>query len=132
MSKKQGARLLAGLSKLVEDQKRPNVDTSPPKDPKKIRICLDVTALKNAGKTETAAEYFEKVLRNSSQQDRFFEFGNTNQEMVANFRGQTTFSIIPGENIQINVEMQTIVVSCRNLIVERTYYCSLQHLLQRK
>ena len=72
MSKKHGARLLAGLSKLVEDQKRSNEEGSPPKEPKKIRICLDLTALAN--KTETAGEYFEKVLKSSSLQDRYMEF----------------------------------------------------------
>ena len=72
MSKKQGARLLAGLSKLVEDQKRPNEEKSPPRNPKKIRICLDLTS--PTAKKETAAEYFDKVLGASSLQDRFFEF----------------------------------------------------------
>ena len=66
MSKKHGARLLAGLSKLVEDQKRSNEEGSPPKEPKNL------TALAN--KTETAGEYFEKVLKSSSLQDRYMEF----------------------------------------------------------
>ena len=103
MSKKQGARLLAGLSKLVEDQKRPNEEKSPPRNPKKIRICLDLTS--PTAKKETAAEYFDKVLGASSLQDRFFEFQKFKKKTASSFfpLSNLTLSSLSRRNLRLNL-----------------------------
>ena len=70
MSKKQGADLLARLTKAVNDKKRTVEENSPPETTKKIQITLDLTA-----KPETAGDYLNKRLNSSSSQDRYYENG---------------------------------------------------------
>ena len=69
MSKKQGADLLARLTKAVNDKKRTVEENSPPETTKKIKITLDLTA-----KPETAGDYLNKRLNSSSSQDRYYEY----------------------------------------------------------
>ena len=69
MSKKLGAQFLARLEAAKEGKRTAMEDKSPPKNPKKIKICLDLTA-----KPETAEDNLNKVLGASSKQDRLFEF----------------------------------------------------------
>ena len=62
MSKKLGAQFLARMEAAKAGKR-----TAPeePKNPKKIKICLDLTA-----EPETAESYLNKVLGSSSKQDR--------------------------------------------------------------
>ena len=69
MSKKLGAQFLARMEAAKEGKRTAVEDKSPPKNPKKIKICIDLTA-----KPETAEDYLNKVLGTSSKQDRLFEF----------------------------------------------------------
>ena len=69
MSKKLGAQFLARLEAAKEGKRTAVEDKSPSKNPKKIKICIDLGA-----KPETAKDHLNKVLRSSSKQDRLFEF----------------------------------------------------------
>ena len=57
MSKKLGAQFLARMEAAKEGKRTAVEDKSPPKNPKKIKICIDLTA-----KPETAEDYLNKDL----------------------------------------------------------------------
>ena len=69
MSRKLGAKLLEKLSETARKEAKRD-EQSEPVPRKKIKICLDLTAIPR----ETPEEILKNVLKSSSQQDKNFEY----------------------------------------------------------
>ena len=71
MSRKLGAKLLEKLSETARKEAEQN-DFEEPVPRKKVKICLDLTAMPQ--ETQTPEDILKNVLETSSQQDKNFEF----------------------------------------------------------